>query len=92
MTNLRLVGLKRVAGLQFVGHHFVAVGTKGHRGTFLSTATATAALAAAAATATATATAATAATDAVLGHGHEEVGIRSHDEIKLLALGYKFRA
>ena len=56
----------------------------------MSTATATAALAAAAATATATT--ATAATDAVLGHGHEEVGILSHDEIKLLALGYEFRA
>ena len=67
-----------------MGHHFVAVGTKGHWGTFLSAATATADLAAIAATA--------AATDAVLGHGREEVGVLFHDEIKLLALGFKFRA
>ncbi len=79
MRNLQLVGLEGVAVLWFVGHHFVAVGTKGCRGMFLSAATATAA-------------AATAATDAVLGHGCEEVGVLFHDEIELLALGFKFRA
>jgi hypothetical protein len=58
----------------------------------------TAALAAVTATATATATtttaatAATAATDAILGYGREEVGVLFHDEIKLLVLGFKFRA
>ena len=50
----------------------------------MSAATVTADLAAIAATA--------AATDAVLGHGREEVGVLFHDEIKLLALGFKFRA
>ena len=71
-----------------MGHHFVAVGTKGRQGTFSSTATATAALAAV----TAAAAAATAATDAILGHGREEVGVLFHDEIKLLALDFEFRA
>ena len=52
---------------------------------FLSAATAAAAPAAIAATATA-------ATDAVLGHGREEVGVLFHDEIKLLALGFEFCA
>jgi hypothetical protein len=51
---------------------------------FASTTTATVAPAAVAAAA------ATATTDAVLGHGREEVGILFHDEIKLLALGLKF--
>ncbi len=73
-----------------MGNHFVAVGTKGHQGTFLSAATVTPAPAAIAATAAATA--ATAATDTILGHGREEVGVLYHDEIKLLALGFEFRA
>jgi hypothetical protein len=55
---------------------------------FLSPATATAAIAVVAATAAAT----TAATDTVLGHGREEVSVLFHDEIKLLALGFEFRA
>jgi hypothetical protein len=76
MRNLQLVGLESVAVLRFVGRHFIAVGTKGRRGTFSSAATATATTAAAA---------------AVLGHGREEVGVLFHDEIELLALGFKFR-
>ena len=47
---------------------------------------------AATATAAPAAIAATAATDAVLGHGREEVGVLFYDEIKLLALGFEFRA
>ena len=70
-----------------MGHHFIAVGTKGCRGTFLSAATTTAAPATVAAPAVA---ATTVATDAVLGHGREEVGIQFYDEIKLLALGFEF--
>ncbi len=89
MRNLQLVGLKGVAVLRFVGPHFVAVGTKGCWGTFSSAAAATAAPAAVAAPA---ATAATVATDTILSHGHEEVGVLFHDEIKLLAMGFKFRA
>ncbi len=69
-----------------MGHHFVAVGTKGRRGMFSSAAAMTAAPAAV------TAAAATAATDPILGHGHEEVGVLFHDEIKLLALGFEFHA
>ena len=72
IRNLQLVGLKGVAVLWFVGHHFLAVGTNSCQGTFLS----------AAATATA----------AVLGHGREEVSVLFLDEIKLFALGFKFRA
>ena len=53
---------------------------------FLSAAAMTAAPAAV------TAAAATAATDPILGHGHEEVGVLFHDEIKLLALGFEFHA
>jgi hypothetical protein len=55
---------------------------------FSPAATATATLAAV----TATAAAATVATDAVLGHGREEVGVLFHNEIKLLALGFDFCA
>ena len=84
MRKLRLVGLDGVASLRFVGRHFVAVGTKGHWGMFLSAAATTAAPAAISAAAT---TAATAATDAILGHGREEIGVLFHNEIKLLALG-----
>jgi hypothetical protein len=83
MSNCRLVGLKGVAVLQFVGHHFVAVGINGHRGTFSSAATATATPAAVAAAA--------AATDAALGHGPDEVSVLFHDEIELLVLGFEFR-
>jgi hypothetical protein len=78
LRNLQLVGVEGVAVLRFVGHHFVAVWTKGCRGTILSAAAATTAATAAAAA-------------AVLGHGHEEVVVLVHDEIKLLALGFKFR-
>ncbi len=90
--NLRLVGLEGVAVLRFVGQHFIAAGTKGSWGMFLSAAAATAAIAAPpTATAPAAATAA-ATTAAVLGHGREEVGVLFHDEIKLLALGFEFGA
>jgi hypothetical protein len=60
----------------------------------LSAPTAAAAPAAVAATTTAAtaAAAAAAAAAAILGNGHEEVGILFHDEIKLLAFGFKFCA
>ena len=71
-----------------MGHHFVAVGTKGRRGVLSSTATATTTPATVTATA---ATAAAASTDAILGHGREEVGVLFCEEIELLALGFEFR-
>jgi hypothetical protein len=68
-----------------VGHHFIAVWTKGCWGTFLSATVRTAAAAAIAAAATIAATAA-------LGHGRGEVGVLFQDEIKLLALGFELPA
>ena len=106
MRNLQLFDLEGITAVQFVGHHFVAVWTKGRWGTFLSAAAVTAAAAAAtaiaipaaaatavaAAAATATATAVgTIGVSAVLGHGREEVSVLFYDEIELLALGFKFR-
>ena len=91
MRNLQLVDLEGVAVLWCMGHHFIAVRTKGRWGTFLSAAAVTVTAAAtAAAAAIASTVAAAAATAAVLGHGREEVGVLFHDEIKLLALGFEF--